>query len=279
MDQDDRFIGRPLSRRELVRLFALGGAAVSLPAGLSHWEALLRNNPQRAIPDGPACVVRPELEEGPFFLDHQLNRSDVRVEPATGELSPGVPLSLTFTVLRAGASGCAPLTGATVDIWQCDAAGVYSGVGGGFGPARGGPSASSESKALRGVQVTDASGTARFTTIYPGWYQGRTVHIHFKVRTTAAPTGAYEFTSQLFFDDALTDVIHAGAPYAARGERQTRNQNDGIFRDGGPGLTLAPEKQADGLAATFGIGLDLSDAAAGRPDGNGGGRGRGRRGF
>ncbi len=279
MDQDDRYIGRPLTRRELVRLIAFGGAAVTLPAGLSNWEALLLANPQRAIPDGPGCVVRPELEEGPFFLDHQLNRSDVRVEPVTGAISPGVPLSLAFTVLRAGTGGCAPLAGATVDIWQCDAAGVYSGVaGGGFGQGRT-ASAATESKALRGVQVTDANGSARFTTVYPGWYQGRTVHIHFKVRTTAVSAGAYQFTSQLFFDDALTDVIHAGTPYAAHGQRQTRNQNDGIFRDGGPGLTLAPEKQADGLAATFGIGLDLSATSISRPDGNGGGRGRGRRGF
>ena len=137
----------------------------------------------------------------------------------------------------------------------------------GRGP--GGAQPANELTFLRGVQITDAHGVARFTTIYPGWYPGRTVHIHLKVRTTAAPTGAYEFTSQLFFEDALTDEIHARSPYAAHGRRTTTNAADGIYRDGGQPLTLEPVTNRNGLAATFGIGLDLSHAATGRPDGNG----------
>ena len=273
MDNDDRPVGRVLGRREVLTLLATGGLAAA-----SGWRASMRAQrsglPGTAAP--PACVVRPELEEGPFFVDHQLNRSDVRVDPLSGELSAGLPLSLIFGLTQISGGSCVPLAGATVDIWQCDAAGIYSGVS-----APGQPEPTS--KTLRGFQITDANGRAAFTTIYPGWYQGRAVHIHFKLRTTAAPTGAYEFTSQLFFDDALTDRVHAQAPYNRRARRDTLNRADGIFRQGGVQMLLEPtEDNGRGLAAAFSLGLDLTDAAAGRPDGFGGqgpgrgGRGRGR---
>jgi protocatechuate 3,4-dioxygenase beta subunit len=219
-----------------------------------------------ASPEAPACVVRPELEEGPFFVDRQLDRSDVRLDPATGRLSAGLPLSLAFALSRVTNGSCAPLPGAVIDIWQCDAAGIYSGVSGPGQP----------SQALRGLQVTDAQGRASFTTIYPGWYQGRAVHVHFKIRTPAAATAAYEFTSQLFFDETLTDRVHAQPPYNRRRRRDTLNQTDGIFRRGGAQMVLAPAMQGDRMAATFTVGLDLSDAAVGQPDGGGRGRGRGR---
>jgi protocatechuate 3,4-dioxygenase beta subunit len=120
--------------------------------------------------------------------------------------------------------------------------------------------------------VTDDEGVARFTTIYPGWYQGRTVHIHFKVRTPAAAAlaergdAAYEFTSQLFFDEALTDRVFARPPYAAKGQRDTTNASDGIYREVGSQLLLAVADASPGYRASFDIGLDLSDAETGRPD-------------
>ena len=111
-----------------------------------------------------------------------------------------------------------------VDVWHCDAAGVYSGVSDpGFD--------TSSQQFLRGYQVTDRSGRAQFTTIYPGWYPGRTIHIHFKVRTNATGGQAYEFTSQLFFDEALNDQVLAQPPYAARGQRNTFNSEDNIYND------------------------------------------------
>ena len=114
---------------------------------------------------------------------------------------------------------------------------------------------------------------ARFTTIYPGWYRGRAVHVHFKVRTDISGQ-PYEFTSQLYFDEALTDSVHAQAPYAARGQRPMSNADDGIFRrDGGERLMARVSEADDGYAATFDLGLDLTDTEIGRPDGRSGRRG------
>lgn len=142
------------------------------------------------------------------------------------------------------------LSGAMVDVWHCDALGVYSEVADpGFD--------TSGQKFLRGFQLSDADGIARFQTIYPGWYRGRTVHIHFKIRADAGNGSAYDFTSQLFFDDALSDAVFAQEPYAAKGERGTRNDDDGIYRTGGAQLLLAPIETADGTSAVFDIGLQI----------------------
>ena len=106
--------------------------------------------------------------------------------------------------------------------------------------------------------MTDSGGQARFTTVYPGWYPGRTVHVHFKIRTPADGPRSLEHTSQLYFDDALTDRVHAQPPYAQKGERNRRNDRDGIFRRGGDRLMLDLTEGGDGYAGTFDIGLELS---------------------
>ena len=110
---------------------------------------------------------------------------------------------------------------------------------------------------LRGYQMTDTSGTVQFTTIYPGWYPGRTVHIHFKIRTDLAAQRGFEFTSQLYFDDAITDHVHAQAPYATNGQRPLKNDRDYIFRSGGDQLMLLLTKDAQGYVGTFEIGLQM----------------------
>jgi protocatechuate 3,4-dioxygenase beta subunit len=110
---------------------------------------------------------------------------------------------------------------------------------------------------LRGYQLTDARGEAKFLTIYPGWYQGRTVHIHVKVRTAPQGKRSFEFTSQMYFDDLLSDRVFTDVPYATKGKRTARNQDDRIFRRGGDQLMLAPTRTPDGLSATFAIGLQL----------------------
>ena len=245
MDIDDIPIGRVLSRREALAFLGATGALLFL--GCSDSSATSSDTGDTSS----SCVVRPELMEGPYYVDEELLRSDIRSDPSDGTIRPGALLALTFNVSRAAANACSPLAGAIVDLWHCDALGVYSDVSD--------PSFNTSGKKfLRGYQVTGSDGVARFTTIYPGWYQGRAVHIHFKIRSAASAASAYEFTSQLFFDDLLTDQVHATEPYASKGQRTLRNSGDGIYTSGGSQLVLDVTGTADGYAATFNIALDTA---------------------
>jgi protocatechuate 3,4-dioxygenase beta subunit len=240
MTADDAPIGRLLSRREALEL--LGAGAL--------WLTGNTLNPGWAAANTHPCVVRPEQTEGPYFVDEDLNRSDIRPDPADGEVMPGTPLALTLLISRVGDGICQPLPGARVDLWHCDALGIYSGVQDSRFNTVG-------KKFLRGYQTTDKEGEARFVTVYPGWYYGRTVHIHFKIRTDPAARQGFEFVSQLYFDDALTDRIHSVEPYTARGQGRVRNRNDGIFRRSGDQLMLKPVESVEGYAALFAIGLQI----------------------
>jgi len=200
-----------------------------------------------ADPPAPACVLTPAQTAGPYFVDARQARADLRVDPVDHAMKPGAPLALQLRISAVDGRGCRPLAGAVVDVWQCDAQGVYSDASDRRFDTRG-------SKFLRGYQVTDAEGRVRFVTIYPGAYPGRAVHIHFKVRTNA-PGAAREFTSQLYFDDAVTDRVHALPPYAGSSERRTRNARDGLYRDGGRALQLVVVEAPDGYAAMYDIGL------------------------
>jgi protocatechuate 3,4-dioxygenase beta subunit len=257
MHDDDAMVGRLLTRRELVALLGMSGlAAVSDP--------LFAQAPAGTVV--PGCVVQPQQTEGPYFVDTMLNRSDIRTDPVNGAVKPGVPLRIAFAVSHIGPDGkCTALPGAQVDIWQCDATGVYSGVQDRSFNTVG-------QKFLRGHQITDARGAASFVTVYPGWYPGRAVHIHFKIRTTPAAQQGYEFTSQLYFDEALTDRVFTREPYSGHTGQRTRNETDGIFRNGGKELMLPVTDSADGYAGTFSLALH-----PGQPGAPSGGR-RGRRG-
>ena len=251
-----------LSRRYLLALAARGAASVvvsqSLLAACASGQSKTTDtssttNTSRTASGAQAgnatCVLTAALEEGPFFVDEKLNRSDIRTDPVTRAVSAGLPLALTFNVSRVAANACTPLTGAYLDVWHCDSGGVYSDVEG------------ESHKFLRGYQVTDAHGAAKFTTVYPGWYPGRAVHIHFKLRLFAGSTKSYEFTSQLFFDEALTDSVHAQTPYSSRGSRNTRNANDGIFNSLSPtekpALTLQASKSANGYEGVINFAVQV----------------------
>ena len=227
-------------RRHELALIAAGGATL---ASRLAWA-----QPDRAT---AACIARPEQTEGPFFVDERLNRSDIRSDPVSGEIKQGVPLRVTFRVARLNAGSCTALAGVRADLWHCDAAGAYSDVRDARGSTVG-------QKFLRGYQLTDPSGVVSFTTIYPGWYRGRAVHLHFKLRSPAAHARIHEFTSQIYFDDALTDRVFAHAPYAARGRRDVRNSADGLFARGGRRLLLPLTEDANGYAGVFDIALEIA---------------------
>jgi len=250
---------RNLSRREMFRLtgatvatalmgYSPGQAGSGEPMSVST-QRLTRT----AAATTPSCVVRPQQTEGPYFVDEKLNRSDIRSDPSEGSVKEGILLRLVFHVSRIAGSSCTPLSGAVVDVWQCDALGMYSDVQdiNGLFDTRG-------KKFLRGYQMADASGTAQFITIYPGWYPGRTVHIHFKIRTDPAAQRGFEFTSRLYFDDAITDQVHVQAPYATKGQRTLKNDRDDIFRGGGNQLMFLLTQDAKGYVGTFDLGLQIT---------------------
>ena len=260
MENDDRPVGQVLTRRDALKLLGIGSAAFlaacASPEGTSTIVPTVGSTTSSALD----CVVRPELTIGPYFVDEQLNRSDIRSDPLDGSVREGVPLTLKVDVFDVANSSCTPLQGAQVDVWHCDAQGIYSGVSDqGFNTVG--------QQFLRGYQLTDANGGVQFRTIYPGWYSGRAVHIHFMIRTTTEASESYEFTSQFFFDDALTDQVYTQEAYAGKGERNTRNDDDNIYMNGGDQLVLNVEGDNDnGYTATINIGLDLTDAEVGQPD-------------
>jgi protocatechuate 3,4-dioxygenase beta subunit len=228
----DKHFEQPITRRG--SLLALGGLA----AGALGWKV----DDARSAGDGPAgvssglitCVLTPELTEGPYYVPGEKVRRNIT------EGRPGVPLALALTVLDA--STCKPIKSAAVDIWHCDALGVYSGVQGNSGTF------------MRGVQRTDAKGVARFTTVYPGWYNGRAVHIHVKVHVG----GNVVHTGQFFFNDAVTDAAYTQAPYNTRGERDVRDSNDSIYRNGGSKSLLAVKKSSTGYIGAITMGVHRS---------------------
>jgi protocatechuate 3,4-dioxygenase beta subunit len=233
MDVDTR-ISRRDSLLRLGGLLAGASALVGLDPGES--ESAIQEESAGAGPAGVAsgavtCVLAPEQTEGPYHLeDHRVRRNIV-------EGKPGTPLTLRLTVVDA--STCRAIKGAAVDIWHCDAAGAYSGVQG------------DTDTFLRGIQRTDAKGLALFRTVYPGWYPGRTVHVHVKV----ALGGNVVHTGQLYFSDAVTDSVYRRAPYNRRPNRSPRNAGDSIYRNGGRLSTLRLQKSGAGYVGSITMGV------------------------
>jgi protocatechuate 3,4-dioxygenase beta subunit len=214
-----------LTRRRLLGLTAAGVAGAAWPVQEAAGGPL-------AVSSGAvACVLAPELTEGPYYLPNEAVRRNIT------EGKAGTPLRLNLTVTSI--SSCKALKGAAVDIWHADAGGVYSGVAGNSGSF------------LRGIQKADQNGVVVFDTIYPGWYQGRAVHIHVKVHVG----GNVVHTGQLFFPEALTDRVYAAPPYSARGNPDTPNTADPIYRNGGSRSLLRPVRSGDGYLASMVMGV------------------------
>lgn len=192
--------------------------------------------------DDSACTLTAEDTEGPYYFDANSIRSDIT------EDRDGVPLRLALRVRGAGV--CEPLENAVVDIWHADAGGVYSGFES-QSAAAGGESPDGSEKFLRGAQVTDSDGIVQFKTIYPGWYQGRTVHLHAKVHLDNATV----LTTQLYLDDEVSDAVFTRDPYASRGSRETTNGDDFIFDES---LVVPLGEEGDGYLGA--ISLDVKPA-------------------
>jgi protocatechuate 3,4-dioxygenase beta subunit len=163
----------------------------------------------------------PQQIEGPYFVDGMPNRSDIRSDPSDGSVQVGIPLRLVLHVYDVDNGQCVPISGAKVDIWHANSQDVYSGVQDAGTPGK---------KFLRGYQVTDDNGAVRFTTIYPGWYQGRAIHIHAKVRTFEGSEKTLEWTSQFYLNNSINEQVHMQHPYSNHGPPDLTNEEDGIYK-------------------------------------------------
>lgn len=249
MHDDDQPVGKILTRREALRLAALSGFGF-----LAGGAKALGTDDAGPVID---LVVTPELTEGPFFINNKLDRKNVLGMTRRKSVTEGLPLKLKIKVYGLGKGKPEVLKGAQVDIWQADTIGSYSGE----------PSSPIQAEDttgqdwLRGYQDTNAEGECEFETIFPGWYLGRTTHIHFKIRVPAkGGSKAYEFTSQWFFDDSVNSKMSKTKPY--RGGPS--NKSDGIYSakqaDGstvGSHLHLKTRElgEGKGLEGTFSVGM------------------------
>jgi protocatechuate 3,4-dioxygenase beta subunit len=251
---------------------ALGAGALGA-AAQSNGGATPTNAALDAAPT--TCVMTPELTQGPYYLADELIRADIT------EGKAGVPLKLRIGVSDINA--CGPLANAAVHVWHCDAHGFYSGVSAnspGSDATQAEIAQAAQQTFLRGIQMTDEEGFVEFDTIYPGWYRGRTVHIHMMVGVGGTAEQTYEgghiaHTGQLFFDDDLSDKVFETEAYAGRPEdERTLNDEDGILGDHEeePGflLELTPnnsDRIEDGFVGVIAVGVDPSatPAAAGGP--------------
>ncbi|MFG2948307.1 intradiol ring-cleavage dioxygenase [Streptomyces adustus] len=228
---------------------ALGAAALGFPASQAT-AAEPAGSPRAAAGPDAVCVLTPEQTEGPYYLDLETVRKNIT------EGRTGVPLTLRVTVVDIAT--CFPLPNTAVDIWHCDALGIYSGyVAGGSTP---------DTTFLRGVQLTDSTGVTEFTTIYPGWYVGRALHIHVKTHTGGTVSngtyhgGHVSHTGQLYFPESYNTRIASLSPYRSNTATRTLNARDGIYRNGGSStvlsITQAGSDLGKGVTGTVTLGID-----------------------
>lgn len=242
-------------------LIATGATAATLAVGAAAPEAPTADKADAGhstpVAAAAVCTLTKEMTEGPYYLDGALVRADIT------ESKPGVPLKLALTVVDDDT--CAPIAGALVEIWHCDALGEYSGFVG-----NNGHSEPDDGSFLRGGVLTNAGGVANLTTIYPGWYRGRCIHIHLKVHTGVTLTSDGSFTGgrelhtgQLFFNETITTAVAKISPYSTNTVTRTTLAQDSIYDDGGAAsglltLTALGSTAASGYTGTLTVGVETS---------------------
>jgi protocatechuate 3,4-dioxygenase beta subunit len=225
---------------------------------------------QKSASTNLTCTLRPSLIEvkgtpqqieGPYFIDGMPNRSDIRSDTSDGSVQDGIPLRLILHVYDVDDNGsCTPLNDAKVDIWHANSQGIYSGVQ---------DAGTGQNNFLRGYQMTDGNGTVQFTTIYPGWYEGRAIHIHVKVRNFEGSNETLEWTSQFYLNNSINEQVHTQPPYSKHGPVDMTNEEDFIYTgpstDGlvktntGEHLMLKLNgNEQQGYTGTFNIGVNAN---------------------
>jgi protocatechuate 3,4-dioxygenase beta subunit len=268
-------MNKDVSRRDVIRvggvIFASGAAGVleALLSGCGGAAAgsSSSNSSSSSSSSSSSCTKATNVTRGPYFVDDRSDpnitsdvvdvnipqRSDIRTDTEGGSgTQSGLPLYLNITVGDYSSGSCSPISNAQVHIWHCSAQGVYSDVQNGSNGNYTGQNF------LRGYQWTDSNGQVSFTTIYPGWYSGRTVHIHVKVRIfDSSGNVTTEATTQLFFDDTTSNGVYsAHSAYSRSGSRDTLNASDNIYASESPVLLVSLSGSATtSYTGTISIGI------------------------
>lgn len=248
-----------LSRRSALGLIggALGGITLAACSDNTAVIDSTGSSSGTGSTSGGSCTLTPEGEIGPYFTDDSAtayNRSDIRSNIDGSSVQSGIPLTLHVYVYDFDNS-CAPYVGSQVDIWHCNASGIYSNEA---------VESTLGQTWLRGYQLTDTNGAVTFKTIIPGWYQGRTTHIHLRVRSTysnASSTSDGTNTTQLFFPQATMDTIYTTvSPYSSKGKNTTTNAADRVYttQTGGKMEVVLSGDNVNGYVATIIIGLPIT---------------------
>ncbi|MBI1334465.1 MAG: twin-arginine translocation pathway signal protein [Armatimonadetes bacterium] len=246
MQNDDAPVGTIYTRREALTIAAKAGLGLTAGSLFSFAGA---SAPFQQTQPKVNLIASPELTEGPFFVDEKLDRANLLSGTSRPSVVKATPLELELLIYKLVNDKHEPLPLAQIDVWHCDAKGVYSDENHPMNHEN-----TARQTWLRGYQLTDTHGTAKFRTIIPGWYEGRTPHIHFKIRTFSKKMQATaEFTSQFFFDEALLKKVYAKDPYRDKGMPDTHNSTDNIYAD----------RQIDGSLAGSHMLLDLQPSKSG----------------
>lgn len=246
---------KKFTRRDLIRgMGAIGAMAIASPltsliacsSTTVSTGGTPSSSPSASVADNPDCLLVPEETEGPYYI----KASKVRQDITDGKT--GVPLELSLVILNART--CQPIDNAMVDLWHADAEGIYSAY---TGQGDGHDVDTTGQTFLRGIQVTGADGKVTFKTIYPGWYRGRTTHIHFKVHFNDNTVA----TSQIYFPEDINSQVYSKAPaYKARGQKDTPNASDMVYLPANLGerTVLKLTQQGDGYTSTLKVGVVVS---------------------
>ncbi len=241
---------KEISRRQVIGMLAVAGAGAMLGCGGGT-----KATATTTTGSSTSCSVTPEGEEGPYFVDDSatgFNRSNILSNLDGSKAQSGIPLTLSIYVYDSEKS-CTAMAGVQVDIWHCNASGIYSGED---------VESTSGETWLRGYQLTDSNGLATFVTIFPGWYQGRTTHIHLRLRSSYDSSGTGETnTTQLFFPQDTIDTVNTTiSPYSAEGANPTTNATDHVYSGevkGANVLTLSGDT-TNGFTSTIKLNLPIT---------------------
>ncbi|MFF3940082.1 intradiol ring-cleavage dioxygenase [Streptomyces phaeofaciens] len=247
----------PIGRRTVLVATGVTAATLAVGAAASTEAPTAETADTAPVAAAAVCTLTKEMTEGPYYLDGQYVRADIT------EGKTGFPLKLALTVVDDDT--CVPLSNALVEIWHCDALGEYSGFVG-----NNGHSEPDSGTFLRGGVLTNSSGLASITTVYPGWYRGRCVHIHLKVHTNVTLTSDGSFTGgqeihtgQLFFNETITTAVARLSPYSANTVTRTTLAQDSIYDEGGAAsglltLTALGSSPSAGYTGTLTLGVESS---------------------